>query len=228
MDFAGPYTYLFLHFITVLGPLLRSFEPRIHYVSLWRFLFPAMTVTAIFFLVKDYFFTRWGVWSFNPEYITGVYLANLPLEEVMFFFTVPFACVFIYLVLNLFIQKDILGKAAPHISGVLIAGTLLLGILSIGKVYTTFYAFSTAAFLLLVQFILRVSWMGRFYLAYLVHLIPFFIINGILTGLPVVLYNNDENLGIRLGSIPAEDTLYSMLLLGMNIAIFEWLRRRAA
>jgi lycopene cyclase domain-containing protein len=227
VDFAGQYTYLFLHGITVLGPLLRSFEPRIRYYSLWKFLFPALSLTAVFFLIKDYFFTEWGVWSFNPEYISGIYIFNLPIEECMFFFTVPFACVFIYEVLNLFIKKDLLGPAAPYISAVLIAGTLLLGVISIGKVYTTFYAFSTAAFLIIVQFIIRAPYMGRFYLAYLVHLIPFFIINGILTGLPVVLYNDAENLGIRLGTIPAEDTMYSMLLLGMNISLYEWFRGRA-
>lgn len=56
---------------------------------------------------------------------------------------------------------------------------------------------------------------------YLIHLLPFVIINGILTALPVVSYNNLYNSGIRLGTIPVEDLVYSMLMLLMNVAIYE-------
>ena len=74
--------------------------------------------------------------------------------------------------------------------------------------------------------------MGKFYRFYLWHLIPFFIVNGILTGTgingEVVWYNNAENLGIRLGTIPVEDSLYSLSLMLMNISIFEWLKGRNA
>ena len=66
--------------------------------------------------------------------------------------------------------------------------------------------------------------MGKFYRAYLVSLIPFFIVNGILTSLPVVMYNDSENLGIRIFTIPIEDTMYSLLLLLMNIVLFEYFK----
>ncbi|HET9486859.1 MAG TPA: lycopene cyclase domain-containing protein, partial [Chryseosolibacter sp.] len=67
--------------------------------------------------------------------------------------------------------------------------------------------------------------MGRFYFAFGVILIPFFIVNGILTGSfidePVVWYNNTENLGIRLGTVPLEDVVYGMLMLLVPITIWE-------
>jgi lycopene cyclase domain-containing protein len=66
-------------------------------------------------------------------------------------------------------------------------------------------------------------------LAYLVILLPFFIVNGILTGTgleePVVWYNDNENMGVRLFTIPVEDTIYGFLLIGLNITLYEFFKR---
>jgi lycopene cyclase domain-containing protein len=59
-----------------------------------------------------------------------------------------------------------------------------------------------------------------------VHLIPFLLINGVLTAIPIVWYNNDFNLGIRLYSIPIEDAYYSMLLLLLPVTVFELIQAR--
>jgi lycopene cyclase domain-containing protein len=45
--------------------------------------------------------------------------------------------------------------------------------------------------------------------------------NGVLTALPVVIYNNNENLAIRLGSIPIEDFFYHMLYMGAILGLYE-------
>ncbi len=70
--------------------------------------------------------------------------------------------------------------------------------------------------------------MGRFYFTFGFILIPFLLVNGILTGSfidgEVVWYNDKENLGFRLATIPFEDVFYGMLLLLCNISIFEWLQ----
>lgn len=72
--------------------------------------------------------------------------------------------------------------------------------------------------------------MSRFYAAYLVILIPFTIVNGLLTGSwigePVVWYNNDENLAVRFLTIPVEDVFYGMLMLGMSVSIYEGLKMK--
>ena len=80
--------------------------------------------------------------------------------------------------------------------------------------------------LLLLLFAFKANWLGRFYLAYLISLIPFYGVNGLLTSIPVVLYNNDQNLGIRVGTIPFEDHFYSMALLLMNVGFFEYFKNR--
>ena len=67
-----------------------------------------------------------------------------------------------------------------------------------------------------------------FYRAYGILLIPFLITNGLLTGSfiedQVVWYNDNYNLGIRILTIPVEDVFYGMLLILLNIIIYEKLR----
>jgi len=63
-----------------------------------------------------------------------------------------------------------------------------------------------------------------------VMLIPFFIVNGILTGSfienEVVWYNNSENLGVRLLTIPIEDTIYAFTLILTNLLLMEFLEKK--
>ncbi len=220
--------YLALNVFTISFPLIRSFEPKIKYASKWSSLFPAILITGTFFLIWDHWFTILGVWDFNPRYIVGIFLFELPLEEWLFFLTVPFACIFIYEVLIYFFPEDIFrpcGKPFVFVAPPLL---LVLGIIHLDKLYTS-VNFIVAAIALVVHFfVFKEKFLGRFLFAYLVHLIPFILCNGILTGglteEPVVIYNNSENLGIRIWTVPIEDTIYSMTLLLMNVSFFEYFR----
>ena len=94
------YTYLLLMTGTVMGPLLLSFEKEVRYFTKWKYLFPAIGIAGVFFIIWDIIFEKMGVWSFNPEYLTGWYILNLPAEEWLFFLAVPFSCTFIYEVIK--------------------------------------------------------------------------------------------------------------------------------
>lgn len=218
------YTYLLINFLTVFFPVILSFDKRVRFHSNWRFIFPGLLLTGGLFLIWDYLFTIFDVWSFNEKYIQGIAFFNLPLEEILFFITVPFACVFIYECLNYYVRRDILKNVTPVISWLLAVFSVLMLLLFYNRVYSLI----TFGLLLLTSFYFlwkRPRYLSRFYLAYFVSLIPFYIVNGLLTSLPVVIYSNLENTGVRVGTVPLEDHFYSLTLLFFNIAFFEYFRK---
>lgn len=224
------YLYLTINILTILVPLLASFYPKAPFYKKWKYLWLAILLPAVIFLVWDEIFTQMGIWGFNEQYVTGIKIGTLPLEEVLFFICIPYACVFTYFALNHLIEKDYLFPHQDLISSLMIVVLLVLGLYNIDKAYTGL-TFVLLGLLLTYQMLkLKPRYMGRFYVAFLVILIPFFIVNGILTGSfiegEVVWYNDHETMGVRLGTIPAEDVFYGMLLLLMNIGIFEWLEER--
>jgi lycopene cyclase domain-containing protein len=222
----APYTYLALMLFTLAGPLSRSFEPKIQYYKKWYALFPAIILTNLYFIPWDVWFEAKGVWWFSDDYTIGLRIFRLPIEEWMFFFLVPFACVFIYECTNYFIRKDYLGPYAVNISKVLLALSLVMSISHIDRMYTLVNGLSAAALLALHIWVLKPVWLGRFYVGFTVSLIPFFLVNGVLTAIPIVFYNNAENMAKRIGTIPVEDLFYCLTLLLMTTTIYEAILKR--
>jgi len=224
------YLYLLLDLLTFIFPFLASFQKKAPFYKKWKYLGVSMLLTGIFFIVWDEIFTRENIWGFNQEYLTGIYIGSLPLEEILFFICIPYASVFTYFTLNHFIEKDFLFPHQELISSLLIILLLISGIYHIDRWYTGVTFISLALFLAYQMLKLRPRYMGRFYFAFAVLQIPFFFVNGILTGSfiegEIVRYNENHTLGIRLGTIPIEDFFYGLLLILMNIAIMEWMEER--
>ena len=63
------------------------------------------------------------------------------------------------------------------------------------------------------------------YRTFLVSIIPFFIVNGVLTGVltdePIVIYDDLQNTMFRIITIPIEDFIYCLFMLGLTIWIYE-------
>jgi lycopene cyclase domain-containing protein len=224
------YTYLLVDFLTILIPLAFSFHKKSNYSKKWKFLAPAIAIPGIIFLAWDVAFTKIGVWGFNPKYISGIYIYNLPIEEVLFFICVPYACVFIYEAVNYLVKKNWFNGTSSSISIVLTMFLLVMGLMNTDRWYTGVTFIACSLFIVLHEWKWKTPYLSRFYMAFIFILIPFFIVNGILTGSlldePIVWYNENEILGFRMGTIPFEDTFYGMLLLLMNVSIFENRQRK--
>jgi len=218
------FLYLLIDFFTVIIPLLFSFHPKIKFYKTWKAFFVASFTVAIIFIIWDAVFTQLGVWSFNARYITGIYFLQLPIEEILFFICIPFSCVFTYYCLDKFYNLAWNPKTENLFCIFLSIALLITGLIFLDKLYTSVTFISTAFVCLILKFILKINWFGKVISIYAILLIPFLIVNGILTGTgleePVVIYNNSENLGIRIVSIPIEDVFYGFELVLLNLLIY--------
>ncbi len=195
------------------------------FIKHWKAVLLSLTIVATVFLIWDAIFTKNGVWGFNPDYHLPFLLFGMPIEEWLFFFCIPYASIFIHYSLEYFKPNLLISERNTKlITLALITVVTPVLVLNWGKAYTTVnYSFLIGT--LLIGFFYGIAYLRRFYLAFLIILIPFFIVNGVLTGTgveePVVWYNNDENLGIRLLTIPVEDIGYAFTMLFGNVFLIE-------
>ena len=223
------YTYFVILAASLAGPIVLSFDKKVAFYKKWKFVFPAMIIPALFYIVWDFYFTYKGVWHFNETYITGIKIYNLPLEEVLFFFIVPYCCIFIYECIRCYFPLLKEKKIADKIFFLMAAALLITGIIFYDRYYTS-WTFVFTAFFISGIYSFKSYFKSfdatAFLVSYAICIIPFLIVNGFLTAIPVVIYNDAENLGWRIYTIPFEDTFYGMLLVLMNVAIYEKLKVR--
>lgn len=223
------YTYLLIDLGAILVPLAFSFHKKIQLHKQWRALWSAITITALLFITWDMYYTARGVWGFNERYITGLKIHNLPIEEILFFVCIPYSSLFTYYCFQNF-RLNAAFFHSSRIPVILSVALLLTAIIFYDRLYTCPTFIALAIVTVFTALIKRAVWLADFYLMFLVILIPFFIVNGLLTGSglsePVVWYNDNENMRIRLLTIPLEDIFYGMLLLLVNTLFFEQFREK--
>lgn len=224
------YLYLLLDIGSLSIPFLYSFHPKLKLFSSWKPIGLALLSTMLIFIPWDALFTVNGFWGFNETYYLNYRLLGLPIEEWLFFICIPYACIFTFYALLYYFPDLGLSMHNTKIISLLLA--FLLVVLCI-VYHDRWYTFTVSVYTLFCTLAV-LKWnprlLARFYPVFLVILLPFFLINGTLTGSfiadEVVWYNNDENIGFRLFTIPVEDTIYAFALLVTNLFLIEFYRER--
>ena len=204
-----------LYLIILLGsisiPLLFSIF-KIDFIKYWKNFLISTNIVAILFLIWDVIFVNHGIWGFSNEYCLGIDVFKIPIEEILFFYIIPFCSLFTHFAFYYAFPNIKLSKR------ITVFLTIFLIVLSVVVIYYNHdKSYPLVNFLILVLVLavgtlVNIKTLQQFYISFLIILIPFFIVNGILTGAvtksPIVWYNNIENLGIRLYTIPIEDIGY--------------------
>lgn len=218
--------YLIFNIIVLSGPLFFGIMRRFYFINRWPYAFFSIVIAATPFIIWDILVTG-RHWFFNANYVLNLRLGSLPLEEWLFFFTVPFACLFTWEMIIRYLPggKIRSGKRLHYLIFILpVAG---LTFFYMGKEYTGMVILFLALVLYLDR-VLETDLVSKkhFYWYVLITSIFTFIFNGYLTARPVVLYGEAYQLGWRVITIPVEDFGYGFSLIFLCTVIYEALKQK--
>jgi len=236
------YAYLLVDLFCLSGPFFLSFHKSVAFYKNFKPLAAGILLMSAVYLPWDILFTHWGIWNFNPSYTMQSRWFLLPIEEWLFFVAVPFACVFTFECVRYF-KKNAPSKRFTQITSfsILVISTVLCVFAAFEELWYTFSATLLCSALLLFHIQRRSEFLGYFLFAWFILLIPFYMSNGILTGLhfyeydlvntsqveiteAIVRYNNQFNLGIRIWSVPIEDFFYGLAMILLVLTPYEYFR----
>lgn len=218
--------YLYLDAVILAGPLLFSFEHRIRYYRKWPAVGLSIALIGTAYIVWDAIATARGDWAFADAYTSGIHIAGLPLAEVLFFVVVPYSCLFIYEALHVFMQDHELPVPRLLYIGVAIAALLLAAVYQAQPYTFTVLIVVAVFFIIAVLFFRQVLASLHFWLYLLFSFIGFLIFNYLLTSTPVVTYGSSAIWGARVTTIPVEDFMYNISMLGFYFLVYWWARQR--
>ncbi|MGO1908573.1 lycopene cyclase domain-containing protein [Brevibacterium linens] len=92
----SPFEYLLLMGACVLItlPLELFFRARVY--RRWRTVLWALVPVIVVFCLWDVVAIARDHWVYNPRFVTGIHLGNLPLEELVFFIVIPLCALLSY------------------------------------------------------------------------------------------------------------------------------------
>ena len=222
--------YTIILIASILIPFLLSFDKKLQFFKQWKYLIPSIVAIALFYIVGDIYFTKIGVWGFNRTHSSNIFLFKLPIEEWLFFLAIPYASIFLHDVLHAYFpsfQLPIYVSRRLSIFFFLMALVTLL--LNLDKAYTV-YILTIFIIIITVSYFDKSDTINRFYCTFLIILIPFVLVNGVLTGAftaePVVWYDHSENLNLRFITIPIEDFIYGFTMLLGAIMLRNRLKKK--
>ncbi|MEJ5993272.1 lycopene cyclase domain-containing protein [Pedobacter sp. Du54] len=220
--------FLYLNVFLVLIPIALATDKKVFVKDNIRsVIIPSLIVTVIF-SETGVFFAGLKVWTFNPVYLLGITYRQLPLEMYLFYFTSSFAGLGIYNYLNAKFPKNDLQKYSLSLSHLLLG--IMVAILFFA--YTKWYTATTFVLLFLLMLYIeyknQLRFMYRFYRAFIVCLIPFYISYGILCNVPIISYNAAETIDVNFLNIPFENYFYMMGMLLLGVYFMEVFKSRRA
>ncbi|MGP6220824.1 lycopene cyclase domain-containing protein [Caldiplasma sukawensis] len=220
--------YLIIDIFVFAGPFFLSIISKMNYIQKYRVIILSILPVAIPYIIWDMLVTNRD-WYFNEKYVLNIRIVDLPIEEVLFFFVVPFAMFFVLEYLSRYIkEKTYENKWFFYVN--LIAAILVIPAIffSINEQYL-FLDLIALEILLLSQILMKQKAFrsNLFWYFSLFGFIAFLIVNYLLTSLPVVEYHIHTILTIgswngRITTIPMEDFIYNFSLLSFYYIFYRY------
>jgi len=216
-------SYLLFNLAIIFFPILGNlFYKKTIFPQITPFILSVSTVALIFIIWDIKVAEKW--WFFNDRYILGIKIFKLPIEEILFFFTVPYSCLVIFLNLNYFITS----KINFNFYYLLMIIFLLFSFyfLKKKKAYP-FFVFLLLSINIFFDYFLKVYLLNQinFYIYLIFTTFLTFIFNYYLTSKKIITYNNNNKTNFLITTIPFEDFIYGINLLYANLILYLFFQR---
>lgn len=220
--------YLLINILTISFPLLLTFEKKLKFYKNVPYAFFAIIVVGAVYIYWDILAAARGDWAFSDDHTIGLRFFGLPIEEILFFVTVPYAMIFLYETFNFYIKDKRLKFNCRNLYFV----AFFFFLIALNN-YPLGYTFTVMIFMAIFFVLANLSnselpTSKNFWLFMIIGYIPFFVVNYILTSIPIVTYGKSAIWNFRITTIPVEDFFYSFSLIGLNLLIYTLAKRQWA
>lgn len=221
------YTYLLADLLLLIVPVILFSNKKVNFAQNSKFIILAVLINVFAFSVPTEFLTQLKVIVFQPQYLSGITLWELPIEELLLSMVLPLTGISIYSYLNVRYPDNTPEKYSLALSNVMLGVCIAMLYFGHQKLYTVFTFAILLVFLLYIEFVNKIRFMYRFYRAYVVSILPFLLMYGFLCARSVLQFNMAETLDFNLLHIPFESFFYYMAMLLLSVFLFEVFKNRA-
>lgn len=219
--------YLLFNLLIISGPIALSFDSRVRYIRNWSKAALASLSSLVPFIIWDSLVTG-RHWWFNHTYTLDVRILRLPIGEWLFFFTVPFACLFIWEIITTFRpRRDIKMFDNLRLLWLLVI-PVGVWLFFIGLEYTGLVLVALSIISLLDKFLkTNIIMDARYYVMLGILIGLMLVFNGYLTARPLVLYDPSYQLNFRIITIPLEDFLFGISHILLTLIFYTKIKERS-
>jgi lycopene cyclase domain-containing protein len=214
------FTYYIFNLLVFLPVLVLSFVTDVKPHRHIRGLLAGYLFVSFPFIVWDIWAVAAGHWSFNDAYVTGPYLFGVPLEEYLFFLTIPFAMIYVWGVVKKFVADRGMAGIVPLLAFGATAGASVWMLVNYWSNGYTRSAAIAALIAVVFAAISRIAYTWRFWTFQFLLLGLFLVFNSILTMLPIITYGPDAIIGFKIGDIPIEDFFFNFAFVNLFLLAY--------
>lgn len=165
-------------------------------------------------------------WSFSYDKTLGFSLFNIPFEEYLFFLTVPYICLLLWVYLQQSITSQLIVKKTVGCWGIIMF--LFIGWLAM--LHQTYYlsiVMVCIACICILQFLFNnFLVLQKNYLVFTgIVLVLTCMSDWYLTAQKIIVYNPAVLIGVHILTIPLEDFIYSILMVLITVFIYETVKK---
>lgn len=224
-------SYLLLAFSAFALFIVARLFLKVQLAKLWRGIFFGLAIVLFILIPWEVWFSYRQIWGWSESKLLGIFVATVPMEEVLWFVAMALLFVVIYEWIGKR-QTVLLKQGYPkRLTAGLAFGFFLCAVVFVDHIYTFTVASFACVFLVWHLLIAKADYISRFYLSFVIYLLPLLILDNIRTGSfsikATIWYNPETVMGLYLFKVPLENIAMYFFLMLVFITAYESLKVRS-